>query len=996
VSLLCPELIGRAAEVASLRERVDAMAAGRGGVVGLVAGAGAGKTRLAAATAEAAAARGCPVLTGRAVPGPNAVPYRALVEAFLGAFRSAPVPDSPALAGLGGHLGRLVPGWRGDQDVQAAEDSPLLLAEAIVRLLRAHGDGRGCVLVVEDLHWADSETLAALDYLGDALPTEPVLCVATARPEGDAAELLERLERRDSAAIVRLGPLAEDDVDRMVAACLATPSPPAGLTGFVRTHGDGTPFLVEELLAGLVAAGTLRREDGMWVVAGELTPKVPASLRESIARRTGMLDPTARRVIGAAAMLGRRFDWELLPGIADVDGRAVVDGLRAAVDAQIVAVDADRFVFRHSLTREAVLDDLLPPDRRRLAQRAWPAVERAHPGLPGATCELAAELAEAAGAPAQAAERLVESARRAFAAGALATAEGTARRARRLAPAEEPVASAADEVLVRVLVAAGKPVEARQLGLALLPRLPAAQRTDLLVGLAHAALAAGDVAAAERDVAAARALVAAAGPDGVTRADAAAADGGGAAGNSSAATGSIAASAADGTEARLDAVAAAVALDQVRLDDAVRLGQAALAAAERADQPEVQCEALEVLGRAERGRSGIVGARPHFERAAEIAERHGLTAWHLRARHELAILSWADGGERAMRATRDLAARYGALLTVAVMDLSLADIALMAFDREACLASARACVAASRRFGLATEPVAHLWLAGAHALAGDDAGMAAATADALAHDPADPRILGDLHGRVLVTRAVVAGDLDAIPGHLETMMEYVRAAPPTTSVFPGRVLWATLHAIDDDDLGVTQRAENAGAVGRLGMSQFGLVCQAIEAVVLGRTGDRAGATALMADVRARLRRLQHSYAPAHVQELFIARAALRDGWGDPVTWLREAEAFFAAGGYDRAARRCRTMLGAAGAPMPRRGRGDSDVPTALRGLGVTSREVDVLKLVAAGLSNREIGERLYLATKTVERHVGSLLARTGAADRAALAELARVHGVQTG
>jgi predicted ATPase len=152
VSLLCPELIGRAAEVASLRERVDAMAAGRGGVVGLVAGAGAGKTRLAAAAAEAAAARGCPVLTGRAVPGPNAVPYRALVEAFLGAFRSAPVPDSPALAGLGGHLGRLVPGWRRDDVVQAAEDSPLLLAEAIVRLLRAHGDGRGCVLVVEDLH----------------------------------------------------------------------------------------------------------------------------------------------------------------------------------------------------------------------------------------------------------------------------------------------------------------------------------------------------------------------------------------------------------------------------------------------------------------------------------------------------------------------------------------------------------------------------------------------------------------------------------------------------------------------------------------------------------------------------------------------------------------------------------------------------------------------------------------------------------------------------
>jgi DNA-binding CsgD family transcriptional regulator len=954
VSLLCPELIGRGGEVALLEERVDAMADGRGGVVVLVAEAGAGKTRLAVAAAAAATARGCPVLTGRAVPGAHPVPYRALVEAFLGAFRSAPVPDSPDLAGLGAHLGRLVPAWRREDG--AAEDSPLLLAEAVLRLLRTHGGGRGCVLVVEDLHWADPETLAALDYLGDALPTEPVLCVATTRPEGGAAELLERLERRDPAAIVRLTPLAEDDVDRMVAACLATSAPPAGLTGFVRAHGDGTPFLVEELLAGLVAAGTLRHEGGVWAAGDELTPTVPASLRESIRRRVGLLDPTARRIVGAAAMLGRRFDWELLPGIADVDGRAVVDALRAAVDAQIVAVNGDGFIFRHALTREAVLGDLLPPERRRLAQQAWPAVERAHPGLPGAVCELAAELAEAAGAPAAAAERLVESARRALAAGALATAEGTARRARRLASPDDPVARDADETLVRVLVAAGKPVEARELGHALLPLLAPAHRADLLVGLAHAALTAGDGTAAERDVAAARALPGGNGP-------------------------------------RVDAVAAAVALDQVRLDEAVRLGRAAL---EHADEPEVQCEALGVIGRAERGRGGIRAARQWFERAADVAERHGMTAWHLRARHELAILDWADGGEELMRATRDLAARYGALITVAVMDLSLADIALMAYDRDGCLASARACAEASHRFGLATEPVAHLWLAGAHALAGDDAGMSAATAKALAHDPGDPRILGDLHGRVLVTRSIVAGDLEALPGHLETMMDYVRAAPQTTSVFPGRMLWATLHAIDDDDLGVAQRAENAAAVTRMGMAHPRLACDAIEAVVLGRTGDRDGATALLADVRARMRRLKHSFAPMHVQELLIARAALRDGWGDPVTWLREAEAFFAAGGYDRTARRCRAMLGAAGAPVPRRGRGESAVPTALRALGVTSREVDVLKLVAAGLSNRAIGERLYLATKTVERHVGSLLARTGTPDRAALAELARAHGVQSG
>jgi DNA-binding CsgD family transcriptional regulator/tetratricopeptide (TPR) repeat protein len=952
-TLLCPELIGRDGEVALLHERVDAAAGGRGGVVVLVAEAGTGKTRLATVAADAAAQRGWPVLTGRAVPGTHPVPYRALIEAFLGAFRASPAPDSPELAGLGAYLGRLVPGWRSNTDwaaegdaTRGPDDSPLLLAEAVLRLLRAHGGGRGCLLVLEDLHWADPETLAALDYLGDALATEPVLCVATARPEGAAAELLERLQRRDPTAIVRIGPLTEEDVDRMVAACLATPTP-AALAAFVRTHGDHNPFLIEELLAGLFAAGTLRHEAGLWTSHGELTPAVPASLRESINRRMAMLDATTRHVLGAAALLGRRFDWELLPGIADVDGRAVVDALRSAVDEQIVAVEGSGFVFRHSLTREAVLADLLPPVKLRLAQQAWPVIERANPGLPGPVCELAAELAEAAGAPGPAAERLVESARRALAAGALTTAEATARRARRIAPPAEPVSRDADEVLIRVLVAAGQPGEARELALALIGRLGA-----------------DEIARAAQDVDNARAML---GEEPEV-----------------------------GLVARLDAVAAAVAFDQVRLAEAAELAEAALAAAQQTAQHEVECAALEVLGRVCASTADIAGARNWFQREAAIAEASSLAAWHLRARHELAILSWSDLGFAAMRETRDLAARYGALITMAVMDLTLADVALMSFDREGCLSAAQACADASRRFGLATESVAYLWLAGAHALAGDNAAMSAAIAEALARDPNDPRILGDLYGRVLTTRSIVAGDFEALPAHLDTMIEYTRIAPPTTSVFPGRVFWATLHAIDDDDLGVAARMEYAETAARIGMPMFLLAADAIEAVTLGRTGDTDDATALMRRTRAAQYRLPLGTAQVHIHEMLIARAALRDGWGDPVTWLREAEAFFAASGYDHVARRCRTMLGAAGVPMPRRGRGESEVPTALRALGVTSREVDVLKLVADGLSNREIGTRLFLSTKTVERHVGSLLHRTGAPDRTSLGALARAHDVQTG
>ncbi|MGH8886805.1 MAG: response regulator transcription factor [Egibacteraceae bacterium] len=102
----------------------------------------------------------------------------------------------------------------------------------------------------------------------------------------------------------------------------------------------------------------------------------------------------------------------------------------------------------------------------------------------------------------------------------------------------------------------------------------------------------------------------------------------------------------------------------------------------------------------------------------------------------------------------------------------------------------------------------------------------------------------------------------------------------------------------------------------------------------------------------------------------VAEAALRGRWGDPVTWLREALAWFDVCGHARAASSCRSLLRQAGAAVPRKG-GDAGVPAALRAKGVTSRETDVLLLVAEGLSNPEIGARLFLSPRTVEKHVAS-------------------------
>ena len=955
--MLCPEVIGRDRELEWLRARIAGLADGHGGVVVLRGEAGTGKSRLARETTGGEDAL---VLSGRAVPGDSPVPFRPLTEAFLAAFRGRPLPTDPALAGFEIQLARLMPGWTSAAPV---DNSPVLLGEAIVRLLAVLAAGRPSVLVLEDLHWADPETLAVVDYLADALRHEPVLCLATTRPDGAGDDLLERLIQRDPGTVVEVEALGDATVEDMIAACLATADRPAGLSEFVLLHSDGNPFTVEELLAGLVAAGTLVRTGSRWEITGPLSPAVPASLRDSIRRRLDALDPTARQVLGAAAMLGRQFDWELLPGIADVDGRAVVDAMRAAVAEQLIETDGDGFRFRHALTREAVLADLLPPERRTLAARAWPAIELAHPGLPGPVCQLAADLAEASGSTAAASSRLVESARRALAAGALATAEQTVRRARLLAEPGSEEALDADELLIHVLAAAGKIADARTLGITVEETMstadvPGSRHADLLIHLARAAVTAGEDDRAAAAVARAR-VVAGPGPEAALA-------------------------------ARIDVVAAQVALSAARLDDAERLSRSAIDGARATNQTEILCEALIVLGRVLYP-NGYGQALTSFQEASDVAERGGLARWHLRAQQELALGSLATAHAVGLRTTRELAARYGAHLTVAAMDLAIADFALSNYDADECRRAATACIDESHRYGLASGPLAHLWLAGAHALAGDDDAMARAIDDALARDPGDPRIHADRLGRVLATRAFVRDELDSLPAILDEMIEWVRQAPPTTSVYPGRVAWALLHTMDDDDHGADARAEYHTAAGRMQIPLFDQFGQMIEAVAAGRGGDGLAATKLLDQVYDPLLANPIASGMTRTHLLLVARAAIRDGWGEPVRWLRDCEAWFAERHLDRLVRRARLLMGDAGAPVPRRGRGDSDVPSSLRALGVTSREVDVLKLVIAGRSTKQIAADLFLSPKTVERHLTSLFSRVGVRNRRELADVGVTH-----
>lgn len=350
-------LIARDAELGQLAAALADAAAGRPRTVVVAGEAGIGKTRLVSEflTRHAGDAR---VLVGRCIDlGGTGEAYTS-VAAALRPLVAELGPDEVRRLTGGAHaaLRALFP-----QLGDSADGAPIAggLHEAIALLLEAAAAERPLVLVIEDLHWVDPASLGVLRFLTRALTDARVLLVMTYRTEDIgrghiARPFLAELNRDRDAARIEVPRLGRDATRRLMQELLGG-APDETAVEALLERSDGVPFYIEELvdLAGC-------RDDA---------PPLPDGLRELLLVRYERLSEPAQRVARHLAIGGVEVGHATLAAVLDGDAADMEAAVREAVESGVILTTETGYCFRHALVREAILDDVLPGERERLHER---------------------------------------------------------------------------------------------------------------------------------------------------------------------------------------------------------------------------------------------------------------------------------------------------------------------------------------------------------------------------------------------------------------------------------------------------------------------------------------------------------------------------------------------------------------------------------------------------------------------------------------------------
>ena len=394
---LSAPLVGRADELEQLLAAFDRTKRGRAQVVSLVGEAGTGKSRLI--TELLAQLEGAGRLAGVAV---RRVTCSSLGEPTYGVFGAlfrhgydVSPSDSLEVARQKLAAGLRALGARDDEadaiapvlsyvlgleEAQPRDVEPEQLQRQIALAARALIERRleqqTCLVIVEDLHWADAASVDLLRHVADQLPDRPLMLLLSHRPDATPPPVA-----RAAQSVIRLAPLSPDDTRALVAGLFGASigDAAAQLQDFVATRAGGNPFFVEEILRSLVGKGVLVRHGDRWAcTAGGEALDVPATLQGLLLSRVDRLPADARRLLQEAAVLGAVFDATLLHAVTAASEAT----LERLVEADLVQPmgqwrEGGRYRFTHALVHEVVYQNLLLARRIELHEQVGRALERA-------------------------------------------------------------------------------------------------------------------------------------------------------------------------------------------------------------------------------------------------------------------------------------------------------------------------------------------------------------------------------------------------------------------------------------------------------------------------------------------------------------------------------------------------------------------------------------------------------------------------------------------
>ena len=384
--------VGRQRELATLRALLAQVEEGRGQVVGVIGEPGVGKSRLCYEFIRGAIASPWVILETQGTAFGQAIPYLPIIDLLKGYFRLKDRDDrltvtkkvTSRLLCCGDSLKPTVPAFLALFDVPVEDLQWQVLEapqrrqrtlEAVKRLLLWECQGQPLLLIIENLHWIDTETQAVLDLLIDSLPAARLLLVTTYRPE-----CRHGWGSKSSYTQLRLEPLPGDSAHALLNSLLGDDATLDLLKQCLRERTQGNPFFMEESIRALVETQALVGEPEAYRLAKALPNiQVPATVQAVLAARIDRLPPEEKRLLQTAAVIGTEVPVPLLQRLAvlpeDMLHRdlAHLQGREFLYETHLFPDQV--YTFKHALSREVAYGSLLHERRRGLHARIVEALE---------------------------------------------------------------------------------------------------------------------------------------------------------------------------------------------------------------------------------------------------------------------------------------------------------------------------------------------------------------------------------------------------------------------------------------------------------------------------------------------------------------------------------------------------------------------------------------------------------------------------------------------